>query len=223
MEEEPISDDDNEEVVVLRNLGAITSRSSEQSINTAMNHFNNYLASIRKPAFNLLTANDLTKELIGCFPDYLSQVAKIDKFNTCTSYLSGVKSKFENDARFKDVYKDIFMSKWYTNLRTKINRLYAEKALSSGDKMVDAAAPMQESDLKQYCHMLFQKNNNTSLENRCLLAFQWQAMGRITEIVAMKMTDVKFKKSVTCMQLDINRLKTNKCQVRTTNLYLSIS
>jgi hypothetical protein len=30
MEEEPISDDDNEEVVVLRNLGAITSRISEK-------------------------------------------------------------------------------------------------------------------------------------------------------------------------------------------------
>jgi hypothetical protein len=102
-----------------------------------MNHFNNYLASIRKPAFNILDANDLTKELIGCFPGYLSQVAKIDKFNTCTSYLSGVESKFENDARFKDVYKDIFMSKWYTNLKI----------------MVDAAAPMQESDLKQYCHI----------------------------------------------------------------------
>jgi hypothetical protein len=138
-----------------------------------MNHFNKYLATCFNPPkgpFDILNADDITRELIGQFPDYLQRAVPVRKCKADLSYVSAIKTKMEMESRFNAVFNTVFNPRWYKTLRNKITKSYLLQRTESGARMVDSAPPIQEVDLFKLCHILFKKVNIVSMENRYLLS-----------------------------------------------------
>ena len=60
----------------------------------------------------------------------------------------------------------------------------------NGKKLNDQAPEMTVKDLRALSEVLFCKDTSKSISHRYLLIFQWQALGRISEISAMQWCDI---------------------------------
>jgi integrase len=166
---------------------------------TAVTHFNKFLLRARidddkltLTAFNKITNIDLdevTPELMGKFGDYLHRVAKIRKVGTAHEYLGAVKCSLVK--RFPTLERSQFAGSWYTSLRNRIDRLYVIDCKTNGTRKKDSAPTMQESDLKLLSAALIKKNTREADKNRTLFVWQWQGMGRISEICGLKLQSLK--------------------------------
>jgi integrase len=66
------------------------------------------------------------------------------------------------------------------------------------------------SDLEYVCSYLFMKANDNSIRDRAMLTLDWAAVGRISEIVALRSSDIRLNHGGRDegMVLDISRMKT---------------
>ncbi len=180
-------DDDDDDVVLLDP----TSARSESTIDirkSAFKKFVSYLTYQRDRNLTVLTsiddltAENATKELVGKFGDWLYKVAKVNKPGTCLTYLTQLKVYIE----LKFPTNEVSISKkWYTELRAKIFEYYLHASQTTGKSLSDHAKPMCESDLLYCCETLFVNDSREDIHDRHLLIYQFQCLGRITEVCAI--------------------------------------
>ncbi len=139
-------------------------------------------------------------------------------WKTCCGYLSGLKSVLCHQYR-DDVNFTLFsgpQAGWYSGLRLELLKKYSEKHHKSKTKLTNGAPKMKEEDLKIMCTMLINggesgMNARLASLNRCLLIFQWQMLGRISELDELCMSDIEYTHNqfTTCLTVHIDRLKTS--------------
>jgi len=210
--------------VTLSNVGTNVGTSQQEVTQTAVKHFNTFLIYCRRennnePTLaNLTTFENLdadtvllvTREIIGKFADYLMKVKKIKALLTCLGYVSSIKNKLET--RFDFLERGQFAGKWYTILRKKITSIYATECKENGTRLVNSAPPMKEQDLIKLNDLLLRRKNRESDMQRCLFTWQWQTLGRISEVSGLRcsMLNVEngreLKNALTVM---MSRLKTS--------------
>ena len=184
--------------ISLSNVGTNVGTSSQEVTHTAVKHFNAFLLYCRRennnePTLaNLTTFENLdavtvrlvTKEIIGKFADYLMKVKKIKALLTCHGYVSSIKNKLETNFDFLESGQ--FAGKWYTILRKKITSIYASECKENGTRLVNSAPPMKERDLIKLNDLLLHRKNRESDMQRCLFTWQWQTLGRISEVSGLR-------------------------------------
>jgi hypothetical protein len=202
---------------VLEDINNDVSDSYATSLRTALNHFSKYL-KLRQEQGDLslpldhtqLVSEHVTDELLGKFASYLMKKTTMKKGGSVLAMLSKV--KVELHRRFCD--NPIFGTgaRGYGTLRTKITRRYLLQCAKDGTKLTDHSVPMTEMDLRWMCRKLLSYHTWEGIINRCLLVLQWQCMGRITEVAALKFADMAVvndsRGSRTAMKIHITRVKT---------------
>lgn len=189
--------------------------STKSLIKTATNHFNAFLLTLHQnnPAsypyksFNEITAQQLLvfKNVFGMFPDYLRNVANINKYGTTLNYLSKVKQLIED----KQPDTDILIGSFYHKTRVNTTKAYLDHAIKNGQNMRDSSSPMTADDVKYMCTVLFEQDNRTSLTNRYMIILQWQALGRISEVCRLSCEQIRFYagNNINALQINIGRSK----------------
>jgi hypothetical protein len=202
-------------MAALRDLSVEVSKSVEDVVKTATNHFNKFLVrlngedAVRHPYSSykdILNKEYFTKEIFGLFTHYLLDDLKVKKCQTALGYLSKIKCQIE-----RDMDLDLEKKKWYSDLRSKITTHYLTIASREGTKLVDSAPTMTERDLELMCGCLLDRGTREDLESRALLSWQWQSLGRISEISRVKCADIKPKNSTHirgCISTTLTRMKT---------------
>jgi len=111
--------------------------------------------------------------------------------------------KVERDIPGTSVFNGI----WYKTLRLNIMKRYVELCARNGTKLSDQAPEMTMKDLRALSEILLSRDTPKSISNRSLLIFQWQALGRISEISAMKWADIGVRKTphVQALKVNLNR------------------
>jgi len=206
--------------IELVNLALERGSSLEAGSDTAINHFSKYLAlqHSKNPTahpytkYSQLTLQNyvyVTSAVISIFGDYLKKVAGIKSCSTCLAYVSRIKNQLIRD--FPAIEK-IFEGKWYTDLRRKIVQIYVKECQVNGTKLVDKAPPMTENDLKKLNKCMFEMNNRESDLQRALFSWQWQLLGRISEVSALSCTMMSSYNSSgikNATKVNMSRLKTS--------------
>ena len=109
--------------------------------------------------------------------------------------------------------KDSFQGKqeWIAEIRRIAKKKIHEKCVASGKKLQESSPPMTSDDLEQLCRVLFRHDSAEGFADRCLLIFQWQLFGRITEISNLSYGDLTFYRTANlrCLRVHINRSKTS--------------
>ena len=103
---------------------------------------------------------------------------------------------------------------WFASVRKNLKAKCNDRCLLTGTKLQQGSPPMTTDDLELLCQMLFKKNRSEHLADRWLLIFQWQLLGRISEISSLTFADVSFCRSSNyrCLKVHINRSKTSEEQ-----------
>lgn len=203
-------------------------RSSRQMARTVQRLFDKFIQESLQdeeiPVFAEMHPNHLTQDLVGKFASYLKCVKKIKSKNTCLGYISTLRKLFDTDDRFVGVRSAVFEPNWYKRLRTIIEKRYVNECAENGVNLVNHSVPMTESDLIKLCTYLFTRNDPEAARNRCLLVFQWQLIGRINEVAALKFTDISFDEAHCCLNVRLFRSKSSTQQVSmTSNVFELIS
>jgi len=86
-------------------------------------------------------------------------------------------------------------------------------ARDTNQPLVEKSPPMKISDLLILCSLLYGRNNEKAVIDRCLLTFQWQSLGRIGETTSLELRDFNFVEEATCMEVDLTRFKVDLQQV----------
>ena len=243
-EEENMGEDDDkedeEEIEICEDLNDLSKerggKSHSKAIATAERHFMKFLefqinkccevsgqCSIIKNKLETnkksLNKNDLSLNIFGFFSDYLIKNTNIKKCASTLNYLSGIKTYFEMISPEISVFlnNEVLTSYAYRKLRTSICKKYIEFASKNNGSFADKAIPMTVEDLKIMTNILFNHRElDVAIENRCILIFQWQVMGRITEVLSLKKNSVTFSSDTDksrSLKIVIKRTKTIKEQV----------
>ena len=184
----------------LRNLVKVKGKSLRKTSKSAINKFSAYLSYENNlhpqthlyrayipptvDAENCIPDTYFTKDLFGRFADYMISIQPRLAYNTIESYLSKVKNIISEDYEYSKRVRYLTNGKpaWYTRLVQKVRSTCNDVCLEEGTRLQDSAPAMTEGDLELLCKILFMKEANESFADRCLLIFQWQLMGRISEI-----------------------------------------
>jgi hypothetical protein len=173
----------------LRDLTTEVSKSVEDVVRTATNHFNKFLVrlnsedGVKHPYSSYAEINNkeyFTKEIFGLFTHYLLDDLKVKKCQTALGYLSKMKCQIE-----RDMDLDLEKKKWYSDLRSKITTHYLAIASREGSKLVDSAPTMTERDLDLMCSCLLARGTREDLESRALLSWQWQSRALLSWITSI--------------------------------------
>lgn len=172
---------------------SILSVTKQKAQGTVKNHFQNYLVenvpgidTSKEPkhaAIEDLFGNKqylVTEDLIGKFFDYLMNVEKVKSGGTMESYLSHLK-----DIIIRRMGADhaLVKSKMFADLRRTLKKSYQEKGYRPQNSIA-----MTIDDLKEIAKILFLEkcDAKAGLMNRAALCFQWQLLGRISEVAALE-------------------------------------
>ena len=194
------------------NLADSTSREYKRSLRTVMNHFNNFIckshgidaARYPYPVYNDEYFKEVktTSDIFGRFANFIIDTVKIKKPKCALNYISKLRMKVESE----NPGTTVFNGTWYRNLRLNIMKEYVKKCARDGTKLSDQAPEMTMKDLRAISEILFRRDTSQSISHRCLLIFQWQALGRISEISSMKWADIGFRNSyIEALQVNLNR------------------
>ncbi len=193
-----------------------------KKIKSVKNCFDNrFLSHLRahNEKYTALTFDEIPKEhfdkaLFGLFSSFL--LGKVG-WQTACGYLSGLKAiichKFGDDATFT-----LFQggqAVWYTALRTELLKKYKSLHRANNTKLTKGSPKMKEEDLRIMCTMLFSEHSDSNVRlsavNRCLMVYQWQLLGRISELQELTMSDITFDSDRfhTCIKINMDRMKTS--------------
>lgn len=179
---------------------------SERQDASARSKFNKFLATYKiAQDITKLTRRSISKETFGMFATYLLEDSV--GWQTSMSYLSSIRRQLEK------IHKtDLFEknSRWYTSVRSLLNKKYVEKALRTGKKLKEQAPPMTMDDLLLIGKALFHKNTKTSSADRLLINQQWLSIGRSSDVGSLCYDDLSWMG--TYVLVDLTRLKTRRQQ-----------
>jgi hypothetical protein len=185
-----ISNDEDIPVVALRDLGerGPGSRSQEKS---ALNHLNAFLSTENLPSTSdPRFLETISKQVVGKFAHYLQVNAKL-KYETTSVYLSAVKRYI-----IEEVGSNIFQNdSWYKTLRNKTRKVFQNECLESGEPLENRAEPMSVEELAGICLGLF---NMKDYKDRALLCIQYHCFGRISEVIVLNLSSLKWNSSLLC-------------------------
>lgn len=208
----------DEEDAPFANVGNRCSNKYAKQIQTAVNRYDEFLTALHEanpqkyPHTSLeTTPNDALlhyRDIFGMFPDYLRKVRKVGYGSTC-GYVSKIKTLICDT---RNTISDIAQGSWYSKLNVNIRKDFNEQAVATGTSLTKSAPPMTARDLNCLSSMLTKKNTRDSLSHRCLLVWQWQALGRISEIAAMNLDDIAWNHNFSCLRITMNRTKVGKEQ-----------
>jgi site-specific recombinase XerC len=146
----------------------------------------------------------LTKELFGKFANYLQVGPKLRQ-ETALSYMSAIKIYVTvelNSAIFQSV-----SGQWYKNLRSKMEKEYVNQSIQTGEEIQTRAEAMSVVELAEICQAIFRLKN---YKDRALLCIQYHCFGRISEVVAVNFSCLKWNSSLCCLTVDWNRIKVQR-------------
>lgn len=133
-----------------------------------------------------LKAEDITKDMIGRFADYLLVYEDL-ACSTSLDCMSSVRVLLERKTctRLFDDNKS-----WYSQLRKSLEKEFYNR-LPEGVRLVVNRAPlMTPEDLRLIGGGLFADNTTLSLKDRTLINFQWAVVGRISDITNLEFCDL---------------------------------
>lgn len=217
MDDEEVEENEalNEQIGIFRPLSiGVRSGSTKSRDKTAMNHFNRFAAASAIPSFDAMRLEDFTSDTIANFADYMIRVAKVKSYNTIIGYISSMKNLFERDTRFKHSFHNIVTDAEYGDLRKNVSKHYNRQSVITGVPVQQSSPPMTEKDLEILCKIMFQRDSDMSIHDRCLLIWQWQSIGRVSETSNLKFTDIEFLDKTTCFKVNMSRSKTATQHVR---------
>ena len=128
----------------LVNIANNVSASLLKSINTALEHLNNYLRMLNQKnsdanpyisySSQLIPIEYFSKDFIGKFADYMMKLEKIKKLETVTGYLGKLKAKLIADY---DPHTLPFLVSaiFYTRFRFTTTTFYVNKCATSGENL----------------------------------------------------------------------------------------
>lgn len=167
--------------VVLKNVGADRSDSTKRSTNTAMVHFEKYLEhqKFRVHKFDDMLLKDFSQDLFGKFADYLMLVADTKTSGTALDYLSCVKTKILSKFPTTQTFID---ESWYKFTRKNTKKFYIKQKM---DKIASGEEPdntttgtsMTEAHHDYIGLALFMDGSTQAIADRALLALNWPCIG----------------------------------------------
>lgn len=203
--------------IELQDISMNRAKSTKKLYCAAMNHFDKYMLYVTNNQMSLAQLAEhhpekITKDLVGKFTDYLFRVAKIETIGTAHDYLSSAKTNLSliNSA----VHAELDHPVWYRKLRHNVKAVYIQDCVETGKPISTAQGSMTEDHLDYICTTLFAAGSRNCLADRCLLAFNWQCVGRISEVATLRWKNISFHhtKIVQCMEVGLHRMKTGAFQ-----------
>jgi hypothetical protein len=189
------------------------SKGTESQRTTVKNHFKKYVKFLeeRGGVFQYFTLEDLcahspqtfTDDFVGKFVDYIYKKANLTSSLTMDSYISQFKAMLLDNGMTSDHH--LFKSEYFGKLSKKLRQTYFADGYTR-----DEAPSMEIEDLTTFCRFLIEKNEYFGLMDRALLCVQWQMIGRISEAVILKTTDLKMAGEI--LRIHIGRSKTTVAQ-----------
>lgn len=199
-----------------KNFGSHVGESKQQSMVTAMTHFNAFLKKLNAAdpdAYPHTDFADIPKEdfkefrnVFGQFPMYILSDTNVKKGGTNLNYVTQIKDAIVKKNRESDINLD----DWYKTLRANVQGEYKVQCALSGEKYSESAPPMTRADNLYLARLLFKQNTNESLLDRDLINKLRHSLGRVTEISGIKCSDYSLYKGGNChtLSVHITRLKT---------------
>jgi len=196
-----------------RNIGAVTSQSVDRKRTTVINHFNEFMAihheeNDEQHPYSTFAAAVQNKEymesedMLGAFGDYLS-------IGRSASQSAGCFSTFM--AMLRNDYRMSIRADFVTRCRTIISKEFLEKCVREGKDPENNARPMTMYDLSLYSEILFKQSTFAGMQSRAALILQWQTLGRVSEVFALKLSDITYCKEINAnnraLMVNVNRMK----------------
>lgn len=190
--------------------------SLENATRSATTHFNKFLLHLngaepeQHPYRTFGEIQDreyFTKEVFRKFAYWMMHVQKLKSVETCHGYLSRMKSAVE---RAHD-YNGWKGAAWYKDIRGKITNHYLAICKRDGTRLTNSAPPMTPNDLKFICAELLERNTRHAVSDRALLVWQWQSLGRISEVSNLTCGTLSVKNTEYisgCIRTTMTRAKT---------------
>ena len=148
---------------------------------------------------------DVTTEMFGQFATFLLEDSV--GWQTSMSYLSSIRRQLEKIHHTKMFEQN---ARWYTDLRSLLNKKYVQQSLTTGKKLREQAPAMTVDDLTLIGKALFHKNTKTSAADRLLINQQWLSIGRSSDVGCLCFADLTWMGSY--LLVDLTRLKTRRQQ-----------
>ena len=148
------------------------------------------------------------RRLFGHFPSFLIMIKKLKTID----YLLAIVSKVKSEVCAKFPKNTGWCEKnWYSSMRKQAWR----ECVTAGLVGVKHAPKMTIDEHTDLCTVLCGHNTKTSYEQRALLVFLWQALGRLHEVTRIYFSDLTLhdERSKVCLVLKILRTKIGQEQV----------
>jgi hypothetical protein len=176
--------------------------------NTCRQHINGYLVytSHPKKRFEDLTREDITKDFLGKFSDYLFKVANIKSVNTMLSYISSTKQVLLQFLQCDKLLLSDDNETWYNKLRRKLVDKYLDKCQNDGTALTNHAEGVDGSALRFMCEFLFfgkigESGFRHRHANRWLLTLDRFLVGRIDEAARVKYNSAHYDRKHQMLRL----------------------
>jgi hypothetical protein len=190
----------------LENLKDIGERgkASQSQDKSALGQFNRFLAKYNLPRTSdpQLLKEKLSTEIFGKFAAFLLTIAKV-KYATASSYLASVR-RFITEELKSEVCSN---ESWYRELRKKLKSEYQIDCAEHGEVLENKAEAMCVEDLSVICSGLFLMGN---FKDRSLVTTQYHCLGRVSEIILLNLSSLKWNSFLECLSIDWNRIKVSR-------------
>jgi hypothetical protein len=195
-------------VTIYEDLAKKRSASYTKSLQTAVNHFNNFLKNNKQSpgALQYDTFDEIPTMVLGCmavqlsmYLSYLHKTAKVME-STAMVYLS----KMRNHILRANEHSDVANNRWLKDLKHGAKGEYN----ASGAAVSKTSDPCTMEDLHNMCDRLSAEAGTEPVVQRCAIAWLWQAVGRVGEIAALSYSDIRWDEALGCFGVTVNRFKT---------------
>jgi hypothetical protein len=132
--------------------------------------------------FNELEEVHITTDLIGKFGNYLFKFCpRLKKYNSANMYFSSIYNQIVR----KFPQREQFLKANYTTARKSMYDDFEAKARAAGVPLQKNSSKGTESDYIYISKKLFEEGTNSSLYSRGIIVFDFQGVGRISEVLIM--------------------------------------
>jgi hypothetical protein len=200
---------------LLNDLSKDLSASSRGKRSAAQKMFNLFLTEIDMEfTLTTLPTSLFNLELLGKFADYMMKLTGAAQVccQTCLDYLSAVKCWWQDEHR--NHFSVEVGDNRYGKLRKNIKKAYIRRCIELNIPFAKTRESVTEDHLEYLLNVLFEEDSEQSIRDRCLLVFDWVAIGRISEVFGLVLNkDVLYKRSAhvgnaNAMQITMLRTKT---------------
>jgi hypothetical protein len=180
-----------------KDLSNVLAESSKGKRSSAVKMFNQFLAASNIP-HTLITIPKVlfTKSLFGKFPDFMMNLKEPNSIccQTNVDYLSHIKCIWQdtNPRHFDNAIG----AASYKKLRRNVRNAYLRRCIAQKIPFATAREAMTADHLDYLLKVCFRSDTLQSIRDRCLMAFDWCAIGRINEVYNFRLDeDVVWEKA----------------------------